>query len=428
MSELNRPARVARARRWTFPSSAVLAAAVTVAALLSAGADARSAAAPSNTTPPAVAGTAVLNETLTAVPARGPGRRRSPFARLAALRPRAAAARRSTARPGKTHIVTAGDIGSTLRVLEAATTSRGRRARSRGQRPSSQGSRPRWHGRPVVSGASFEGSTLSTTTGTWSRTSLAFSLQWVRCGRTAACRGSNCPSIPGAAASSYTLLAADIGRRLHVQVTASSPAGSATAASDPSALVEQSTTAGPPRSVVEPSISGPGPRPHRVRERRRLAGRRDLVRLPVDPLSRRRRRLERLQLHRDLRCGRVDVHARRRRRRRAPRIRTPRRTAWAAGGHVQCDDRIDSSSTSASPAPTDTLPPAHLRPSPCAASGSRSSVGLRMRSGSARLLLPVSFACPGRRGAGISNLSSTTIHRRQPARRYKLTTDDVGQQ
>jgi hypothetical protein len=68
MSELNRPVSGVRARRWTFLSSAVLAAAVGVAALLSAGADARSTATPSNTTPPAVTGTAVLNETLTAVP------------------------------------------------------------------------------------------------------------------------------------------------------------------------------------------------------------------------------------------------------------------------------------------------------------------------------------------------------------------------
>ena len=69
MSELE-PAGCAssRARRWTFPSSAVLAAAATVAALLSAGADARSTAAPSNTTPPAITGTAVVGETLTAVP------------------------------------------------------------------------------------------------------------------------------------------------------------------------------------------------------------------------------------------------------------------------------------------------------------------------------------------------------------------------
>ena len=67
MSELNRPVSVVRARRWTFLSSAVLAAAVAVAALLSAGADARSTAMPSNTTPPAITGVAVVGEKLTAV-------------------------------------------------------------------------------------------------------------------------------------------------------------------------------------------------------------------------------------------------------------------------------------------------------------------------------------------------------------------------
>src|SRR4029079_17193924 len=56
--------------------------------------------------------------------------------------------------------------------------------------------------------------------------------------------------------SASTSVAADIGRRLRVQVTASNTAGSATEASNPTALVVQSTTTGPPRIIVEPSISG----------------------------------------------------------------------------------------------------------------------------------------------------------------------------
>ena len=229
-------------------------------ALLSAGADARSTATPSNTTPPAITGTAVVGETLTAV-ARLVDRDAADRlrARVAALRRRRRRLRvdrrRDRDRPTSS---TTGDVGSTLRVLETATNGEGSASAQSAPTAVVTGiTAPVSTGDPVVSGSSFEGSTLSTTTGTWSGTSLAFAYQWVRCGADGGLPdGSNCPSIPGATSSSYTLVAADIGHRLRVQVTASNPAGSATAASNPSALVEQSTTTGPPRIIVEPSISG----------------------------------------------------------------------------------------------------------------------------------------------------------------------------
>ena len=259
MSELNRPVRLARARRWTFPSSAVLAAAVTVAALLSAGAQARSTATPSNTTLPSVTGTAVVNETLTAVPGSWTGTPPITFA-LAWQRcdTGGGSCTPIPGQTGQTHVVTADDIGWTLRVLETATNAEGSASAESAPTAVVTGiSSPVSTGDPVVSGASFEGSTLSTTTGTWSGTSLSYAYQWVRCGADGGLPdGSNCPSIPGATGTSYTLVAADIGHRLRVQVTASNPAGSATAASNPSDLVGQSTTTGPPRSVAEPSISG----------------------------------------------------------------------------------------------------------------------------------------------------------------------------
>ena len=151
MSELNRPARVARARRWTFPSSAVLAAAVTVAALLSAGADARSTATPSNTTPPAITGTAVVGETLTAVPGSWTGTPPiSLRARVAALRRGRRRLRvdrrRDRDRPMSSRPATS---ARTLRVLETATNGRGvgeRRVGADGRRHRDHG--PGEHGRP----------------------------------------------------------------------------------------------------------------------------------------------------------------------------------------------------------------------------------------------------------------------------------------
>ncbi|MGB8351314.1 MAG: hypothetical protein WCE47_12870, partial [Gaiella sp.] len=259
MSELNRPVSVVRARRWTFLSSAVLAAAVAVAALLSAGADARSTAMPSNTTPPAITGVAVVGEKLTAVSGSWTGT--PPISLSLAWQRCDASGGGCTSidgQTGTTYLATIDDVSRTLRVLEKATNGEGSASAQSAPTAVVTGiTTPVSTGDPVVSGASFEGSTLSTTTGTWSGTSLAFGYQWVRCGADGGLPdGSNCPSIPGATESSYTLVAADIGHRLRVQVTASNPAGTATAASNPSALVEQSTTTGPPRSVVEPSISG----------------------------------------------------------------------------------------------------------------------------------------------------------------------------
>jgi hypothetical protein len=111
---------------------------------------------------------------------------------------------------------------------------------------------------PQISGSPVEGLTLATTAGTWAGAgTITYAYQWVRCGADGgAPDGSNCPTIPGANGSGYTLTADDIGKRLRVQVTATNGAGSTAAASNPTDVVTQSTATGPPRNTVEPSISG----------------------------------------------------------------------------------------------------------------------------------------------------------------------------
>ena len=261
MSELKRPVSVVRARRWTFLSSTalVVGAAAAAAAVLSAGADAHSAATPSNTSPPTVTGTAVLGETLTATAGSWTGTPPLSFA-LAWQRCDASggACAAIAGETGLSYLVATADIGSTLRVLETATNGEGSVGAQSVQTAVVTGlTTPVSTGDPVISGSTFEGSTLTTTTGTWTGTSLTYAYRWVRCGADGGLPdGSNCPSIPGATSSGYTLGSDDIGRRLRVQVTATNTAGSATVGSNPTALVQQSTTTGPPRVVVEPSISG----------------------------------------------------------------------------------------------------------------------------------------------------------------------------
>lgn len=260
MSKPKRRRSIVRERRWMFPTSAVLVAgAAAVAAMLSAGAEARSAAVPSNAVPPSISGVAVEGETLTANEGSWTGTPPISFA-YAWLRCDAAGAScvaiGGAADP--TYAVASGDIGSTLRVRVTASNPEGSLPAESAQTDVVTAvSAPVNVSEPVISGSAFEGSTLSTTAGTWTGTSISYTYQWVRCGANGGLPdGSDCPTISGATGSGYTLVAADIGSELRVQVTATNAAGTATAASNPSALVQQSPTSGPPRSQVEPSISG----------------------------------------------------------------------------------------------------------------------------------------------------------------------------
>jgi hypothetical protein len=108
---------------------------------------------------------------------------------------------------------------------------------------------------PAVTGTATIGSTLRATQGSWSGSPTSYRFQWVRCpssgGRP---DGSDCAAIGGATTSAYVIAAADAGRRLRVRVTASNDDGSATAASNPTALVP--AAAQRPASTADPAIAG----------------------------------------------------------------------------------------------------------------------------------------------------------------------------
>ena len=260
MSKSNRPAGSFAAKRRSLAGLVVVACAVAAGAMLSTGAEARSTAVPANVSPPTVSGTAVAGETLTASPGSWTGT--APISYAFAWQ-RCDAGGSSCAPIGgataQTYVADAADIGSTLRVDVTATNAEGSASALSAQtavvvQPSS----PVNTAEPLISGSAVEGSTLTTTTGTWTGTgTITFAYQWVRCDTSGGLPdGSNCPTIPSATSSSYALTADDIGRRLRVQVTATNPAGSAAATSNPTDVVTQSPATGPPRNTDEPSISG----------------------------------------------------------------------------------------------------------------------------------------------------------------------------
>lgn len=105
---------------------------------------------------------------------------------------------------------------------------------------------------PVITGNAASGQTLTVNAGIWTGTTpITFAYQWLRCDAS----GSNCASIAGETTIHRGLLAADVGHRLRVKVTAKNSSGSASINSKASPVVAVSAS-GKPASTKEPSISG----------------------------------------------------------------------------------------------------------------------------------------------------------------------------
>ena len=104
---------------------------------------------------------------------------------------------------------------------------------------------------PAISGTAQQGSTLSTTTGSWTGNPTSYGYQWQDCDSS----GASCANISGATSNSYTLVGADVGHRVEAVVTATNAAGSKSASSQPTAVVS-SPTPNPPSNTAAPVIGG----------------------------------------------------------------------------------------------------------------------------------------------------------------------------
>jgi hypothetical protein len=104
---------------------------------------------------------------------------------------------------------------------------------------------------PAVSGTAQQGQTLTSTTGTWTgATPITYTRQWRRCDA----GGANCADIAGATASTYSIVAADVGATLRVRVTATNAAGAGSADSAATQLVVTAPAA--PANTSLPVVSG----------------------------------------------------------------------------------------------------------------------------------------------------------------------------
>ena len=93
---------------------------------------------------------------------------------------------------------------------------------------------------PTISGTAQDGRTLTAAAGAWSGTQpISYAYQWQRC----ASSGAGCATIAGATGASYAVTSADVGSTLRVAVTATNSAGSGSATSNATAVVQASSSA-----------------------------------------------------------------------------------------------------------------------------------------------------------------------------------------
>jgi hypothetical protein len=103
---------------------------------------------------------------------------------------------------------------------------------------------------PSIGGAANVGSAVTANPGTWAgSTPLSFQYQWQVCGS----NGASCHAISGATSQNYTIVSADQGNTLRVNVIASNADGSSNATSSPTDTI--GAAKGPTNSAA-PTITG----------------------------------------------------------------------------------------------------------------------------------------------------------------------------
>jgi hypothetical protein len=105
---------------------------------------------------------------------------------------------------------------------------------------------------PTITGTTTVGQTLTAREGTWTNSPTSFAYQWLRCNG----GGNNCVKVANGTQKTYTLVGADAGRTMRVEVTATNADGSATARSAQTAAVAPATSAGAPKNTAAPTITG----------------------------------------------------------------------------------------------------------------------------------------------------------------------------
>ena len=207
-------------------------------------------AAPLNTSPPTISGTAQQGQTLTESHGTWTNSPTSYTYQWLQCDSLGANCLPISGAKAQTYVLVAGDVGHALKVQETASNAGGSStpatsaATSVVVPPVPINTSP-----PTISGTPQQGQTLTESHGSWTNNPTGYTYQWQQCDSA----GANCITITGAKAQTYVPVAADVGHMLRVQETASNAGGSST----PAQSVATSVVVPPvPVNTAPPTISG----------------------------------------------------------------------------------------------------------------------------------------------------------------------------
>ncbi len=150
----------------------------------------------------------------------------------------------------KTHKLTSGDVGHTLRMLVTATNEGGSTPATSSatakiekpkQEPPPPPAAPVSKTLPAITGTTVEDDTLTTTNGTWENSPTSYKYQWQDCNA----KGESCSAISGATGTTHKLAGSDVEHTLRVLVTATNEGGSTPVTSAQTATVVAATSGSP---------------------------------------------------------------------------------------------------------------------------------------------------------------------------------------
>ena len=192
------------------------------------------AAAPTNTTPPNVSGTAKVGSTLTVSNgtwSNSPTSYTYQWQRCSSTTSCTDIANAL----GQSYVVRNADGGFRIRADVTATNADGQATvHSNLTSTVAASGAPVNTGRPSVTGDAVVGHQLTAENGTWTNAPTSFRYQWVQCDRF----GGTCVDVPGATGKTYGVQLADAYGTLRVDVTARNSNGATTRRSTPSDVVE----------------------------------------------------------------------------------------------------------------------------------------------------------------------------------------------
>ena len=199
-------------------------------------------AAPVNSAPPTITGTAQVGQTLTA--GNGTWTNNPTSFAYQWLRCNAGGNACAPVANGaaKTYTLVGADAGRTIRVRVTATNADGSASAQSDQTavvaPATSTAGPKNTDPPTISGTPKVGQTLTANDGSWTGNPTAYAYQWQRCDADVA----SCTNVVGATGKTYGVRIDDLGYRLRVAVTARNAKGSATANSAITAVVAPAVT------------------------------------------------------------------------------------------------------------------------------------------------------------------------------------------